>query len=135
MRFAPVPTALAALLAFASPAFAGESEGAPSGDACCCACAAPTCATPHGTETTAAKPAGYPVTGTVVRLLEKQSSLLVKHEEVPGVMKAMTMSFKVDAAALARFKAGDRIKARMLGKDDGWWLLDVAPMPVETASK
>jgi uncharacterized GH25 family protein len=67
-------------------------------------------------------PASHPVRGVIVSLLPDQSALLVKHEEVPGVMRAMTMLFKVEPAALTRFKTGDAIRALMSRRPDGWWL-------------
>jgi Cu/Ag efflux protein CusF len=52
---------------------------------------------------------------------------MVKHEEIPGVMRAMTMMFKVDATALKAFKAGDTITGLMSRQAAGWVLEEVKP--------
>jgi Cu/Ag efflux protein CusF len=72
--------------------------------------------------TEAAAPAGHPLKGVIVDALPDQSALLVKHEEIPGVMKAMTMLLKVDAAAMASVKKGDAVTGLLVSKADGWWL-------------
>ncbi len=78
----------------------------------------------------AEKPAaGHPLKGVVVKVVADRSALLVKHEEVPGVMKAMTMLLKVDAATLESPAAqpDTAITGTLVKKPDGWWLLDVTP--------
>lgn len=75
----------------------------------------------------AEQPAGHPLKGVVVKVVAERSALLVKHEEIPGVMKAMTMLLKVDAATLESAKTGQAVTGTLVKKDDGWWLLDVAP--------
>jgi len=72
-----------------------------------------------------AEPKTHPVKGVVVALMTEKTALLVKHEEVPGVMRAMTMMFKVDPAVLERVRQGDAIKALMSRRADGWWLTAV----------
>lgn len=76
-----------------------------------------------------AKPAeqapAHPVKGVIMGIMTDKTALLVKHEEVPGVMRAMTMMFKVEPAVLERVKRGDAIQAKMQRRTDGWWLLDV----------
>ena len=76
-----------------------------------------------------AQPAGHPLRGVVVDILPEQQALLVKHEEIPGVMKAMTMLLKVDAATLAAAKKDQPITGTLIKKTDGWWLEDVKPAP------
>lgn len=68
----------------------------------------------------------HPLKGLVVEVLADKSALVVKHEEVPGVMHAMTMMFRVEAETLARVKKGDAITAQM-GRDaeKKWILRDV----------
>ncbi len=61
----------------------------------------------------------YIVEGTV---LEKTSPtrIVVAHEDIHGLMSAMTMSFDVrDPALLEEVGAGDRIYARLMVEDDG----------------
>ncbi|HEX2861478.1 MAG TPA: copper-binding protein [Lacunisphaera sp.] len=88
---------------------------------CCCALE------PAATEPTA--PAeqvqSHPVKGVITGLMPEKTALLVKHEAVPGVMRAMTMMFKVEAGVLEKVKSGDAIAARMSRRADGWWLTDV----------
>src|SRR5690606_26619627 len=67
-------------------------------------------------------PARHPLKGVVVDVMAERSALLVKHEEIPGVMKAMTMLLKVDAAALEAVKAGDAVTGKLVRKTGGWWL-------------
>jgi Cu/Ag efflux protein CusF len=51
------------------------------------------------------------VTGTVVSLEPSRRQIVVAHEDIPGLMEAMTMPFEVeDPAALARIAEGDRIR-------------------------
>lgn len=92
--------------------------------ACGCAEAAPS-AVVASVESQA--PARHALKGVVVDVLADKSALLVKHEEIPGVMKAMTMLLTVDAAALKAVKKGDAITGSLVKKTDGWWLEDVKP--------
>jgi hypothetical protein len=73
-----------------------------------------------------AAPVGHPLKGVIVEVIEGRSSLLVKHEEIPGFMKAMTMLLKVDAPTLAAAKKGQAITATLLKKSDGWWIEGVS---------
>ena len=73
-------------------------------------------------------PRGHPLKGVIVAVLADKSALLVKHEEIPGVMKAMTMLLKVDAATLAAAKKDQAITATLVKKADGWWLEAVRPV-------
>lgn len=82
----------------------------------------------------AANPAevqSHPLKGVIVDRLPDRQALLVKHEAVPGVMRAMTMMFKVEPGVLAQVKAGDAITAKMSRREDGWWLTDVVVVPPE----
>ena len=91
-----------------------------------CKCAEP-CAC--GAEKTVAPPAqaGHPLKGVVQSVMADRQALLVKHEEIPGVMRAMTMMLRVEPAVLTQIKAGDAITARLHRSDDGvWFLTDVA---------
>jgi Cu/Ag efflux protein CusF len=70
-------------------------------------------------------PARHPLRGVVVEVLADKSALLVKHEAIPGVMKAMTMLLKVDTAALNAVKKDSRITGLLVKRADGWWLESV----------
>jgi len=73
------------------------------------------------------EPKRHPLKGVVIDVLTDKSALLVKHEEIPGVMKAMTMLLTVDATTLKSSAAtkGAAITGQLVRKADGWWLEDV----------
>lgn len=98
------------------PAFA---EGA----ACCSTTAA--C-------TMSKAPAAHPLKGVVIDVMTERSALLVKHEAIPGVMKAMTMMLKVDADTLKSASKNQAITGTLTQKDDGWWLEGVVSSSGET---
>lgn len=85
----------------------------------------------------AAKPAAAPqrhaLRGVVIDVVADKSALLVKHEEIPGVMRAMTMMFKVDAATLKAVKKSDAITGLMSRRDGSWVLEDVKVAPAKAA--
>lgn len=69
---------------------------------------------------------GHAFRGRIVSLLPDQNALLIEHEEVPGVMMAMTMAFPVDPRVLAAVRPGQEITARMERRDDQqWWLFSI----------
>ena len=78
-------------------------------------------------ETTPATVQRHPLRGVIVAIDAEKSAFRVKHEAIPGVMGAMTMQFKVDAAALKTFKAGDAITALMSRQGTSWFLEDIKP--------
>lgn len=73
----------------------------------------------------AAEPKAHPLKGVIMGIMTDKTALLVKHEEVPRVMRAMTMMFKVEPAVLEKVKRGDAIKGLMSRRADGWWLHEV----------
>ena len=87
-------------------------------DVCCCV-----------SETAAARPAEqikrHALRGVITAVYPDRSSLMVKHEEIPGVMRAMTMLFKVEPATLKSAQKGQTITAMMSRQGDEWWLHDV----------
>ena len=80
-------------------------------------------------ELAAAKPVEpvkrHPLRGVITAVDVERSALMVKHEEIPGVMRAMTMLFKVDIATLKSVQKGQTITAMMSRQGDDWWLHDV----------
>lgn len=62
--------------------------------------------------------------GVVEAVLPERSALLVKHEEIPGFMRAMTMTFKVDPEVLPTLAAGDTVTATMKRAPERGWLLE-----------
>ena len=97
--------------------------------AAACQCGADQCtpACSCAEETTAVEAAadpGHPLRGVVEAVLADRQALLVKHEEIPGVMKAMTMMLRVAPYVLTQIKAGDPITATLHRSEDGVWYLD-----------
>jgi Cu/Ag efflux protein CusF len=93
----------------------------PKGVACCCNETEPA-ATPTKAADTIKR---HPLKGVVTSVLAERSALMVKHEEIPDVMRAMTMLFKVDAATLKSAQKGQTITAQMSRQGSDWVLEDV----------
>jgi protein SCO1/2 len=65
----------------------------------------------------------YALTGEVIRLEEKDKIAVVKHDEIPDFMEAMTMGFPVlDAAEWGKLKPGMKIKATVVERKDDFYL-------------
>ena len=80
----------------------------------------------HAAEKSAGAPAAaqrHPLRGVITAVLPAQSAFMIKHEAIPGVMRAMTMMFKVDDAALKTFKVGDTITG-LMSRQDRYWVLE-----------
>ena len=75
----------------------------------------------------------HPLRGVITSVMPEQSAFMVKHEEIPGVMHAMTMMFKVDDATLKAFKAGDAITGLMWRQGRNWLLENVKPAAAKPA--
>lgn len=69
----------------------------------------------------------HPLRGVITSVMAEQSAFMVKHEEIPGVMRAMTMMFKVDEATFKAFKTGDAITGLMSRQGRNWVLENVKP--------
>ncbi|MDX2269044.1 MAG: copper-binding protein [Bryobacter sp.] len=68
--------------------------------------------------------------GEVVRLEGETQVVVVKHEEIPGWMEAMTMGFPVkDKAAFETLKPGQKINAEVKVQGDEFWLEKITPQP------
>ncbi len=124
---------LVVLLAFlpAVPFAADSTKNC--GCACCKGKEVCCCNTPAATDTPK-KPDDamrYPLRGVIVKVQSAESSLLVKHEKIPGLMPGMTMSFKVDAATLKAARAGQAITATLVQRDDSFVLEDVKPAAIK----
>lgn len=121
---------LLALLALLPAALSAQDPSADKAKNCGCACCKDKEVCCCNTEATAApKPVTHPLKGVIVGVMPEKTALLVKHEAVPGVMRAMTMMFKVEPAVLEKVKRGDALHARMGKRDDGWWLTEVVVVP------
>ena len=80
-------------------------------------------------EKTAEAPKRHALRGVITGVVAEKSAIMVKHEEIPGVMRAMTMMFKVDDATLKAFKVGDAITGQMSRQGSNWVLEAVKPAP------
>lgn len=94
---------LAAILLATPAVFAADTKSAPPADVY------------HGKR--------HALKGVVTRILAERSALMVKHEEIPGVMRAMTMMFKVDAATLKAAKEGQALTG-LMSRQNGEWILE-----------
>ncbi|MEI7551754.1 MAG: SCO family protein [Verrucomicrobiota bacterium] len=66
----------------------------------------------------------YPLTGEVVAVDVPRQVLVVQHDEIPGLMPAMTMEFGVAASDVAAFKPGQRLRADLVAGGQGDWRLE-----------
>ncbi len=88
-------------------------------DVCCC----------HE-ESAKEQPAqGHPLRGKIIDVLSAKSALLIKHEEIPGFMPAMTMLFKVDVATLKMAVKGHSITGRLVQRGEDYWLDEMRIIP------
>jgi protein SCO1/2 len=72
--------------------------------------------------------ARYPLQGKVVEVDVPGRTVTVAHQDIPGFMPAMTMSFVVlerDAALLREVGPGDEITATLVVPDTRYWLEDL----------
>lgn len=107
------------LLSLTTAAWASEKN---CGCACCkgkevCCC--------HADEAAAAKDEGHALKGVVTKVLEERKLVMIKHEEIPGFMKAMTMAFSVPDEVWPQLKPGVALTGRMHKGEKGWKLTDV----------
>ena len=65
----------------------------------------------------------YALRGEVVALSPAQRQVTIRHEDIPGLMPAMTMPFAVPSAAVLRgVRVGDRVQARLHMTRSNSWL-------------
>jgi protein SCO1/2 len=63
----------------------------------------------------------YDVKGKVIALDQKKPSVTLDHEDIPGLMKAMTMEFSVaDARALEGISVGDNVQGQFRKDSSGY---------------
>jgi Cu/Ag efflux protein CusF len=132
--------ALAALAPITLRAAAEKTADKNCGCACCkgkavCCCnteaAAPASPAAANPSAPAAAPEikRYALRGVVVAVDADKSALRVKHEEIPGFMRAMTMQFKVDSPTLAAAKIGATLTGQMSRQGKDWVLEAVKFLP------
>ena len=77
----------------------------------------------------------YQLTGQILVVKQDSNEVLVKHEDIPGFMPAMTMPYTVKDAAIIRERAaGDLITATLVVAPEGAYLSAItktgsAPLP------
>ena len=76
----------------------------------------------------------HPLKGVITSVVVEKSALMVKHEEIPGVMRAMTMMFKVDAATLGSAQRGQAITG-LISRQGGDWVLEQVKIVPPAAGK
>ncbi len=74
----------------------------------------------------------YPLTGVVVAVDAPRRLLRVHHDEIPGLMPAMTMEFAVREGDLAAAQEGRRIRATLVRRAAEFTLENVWPDDVDT---
>ena len=132
-----LPLALATLAPITLRAAAEKPAAKNCGCACCKGKAVCCCNTDDAAPAaTAAAPAApeikrYALRGVVVALDADKSALRVKHEEIPGFMRAMTMQFKVDTPTLAAAKVGATLTGQMSRQGKDWVLEEVKFEPAK----
>lgn len=68
----------------------------------------------------------YQLRGVVVEINKDKRELRVKHQDIPGYMRGMTMNFPTrDDAALATLAPGDEITADLHVAGGEYWLANV----------
>jgi Cu/Ag efflux protein CusF len=73
----------------------------------------------------------HPLTGVVMAVMPERGALLVKHEAIPGVMRAMTMLFKVDTTTLETATEGAVLSGQLVRHDGDFWLENVIWTPAK----
>ena len=65
----------------------------------------------------------YPLRGKVIAVNKTERTATINHEDIPGYMPAMTMSFKVkNDGDLVMLKAGDQVSANLVVTDVDSWI-------------
>ena len=77
------------------------------------------------------EPQLYPVKGVIRELNPDGRTVIIKHEEIPGYMAAMTMPFEVkDPKELQGLQAGDQVSFVLCVTDRDGWIEHVAKVGV-----
>jgi len=72
----------------------------------------------------------YEVHGIVREVNPSENSLTIEHEDIPGFMPAMTMSFAVkDPTLLRELAAGDRVKFHLAVTETDSWIASISKIP------
>lgn len=78
----------------------------------------------------------YEVRGRVVGFGDDPRTVIVEHEDIPGLMPAMTMPFQaLDAAAVQALDVGDAVAFTLHVAPDSSWISDVAALPDDAVDR
>ena len=77
----------------------------------------------------------YEGTGRVEEVIAEEAQVVIAHDEIPGLMDAMTMSFDVSGELLAAVTAGDRVRFTLLVSQGGMRLVELAPVATGPGTK
>jgi len=78
----------------------------------------------------AEQPRRYPFQGQILAVDKQSSEVTVRHQDIPGLMKGMTMPFRVkNETAFSQLRPGLHIKATLVIDDGDSWLADVTIVP------
>jgi protein SCO1/2 len=62
----------------------------------------------------------YDLRGTIMSIDKEKNTVMLDHEDIPGLMRAMKMSFPVeDAKLLTDLKEGDKVQGKIKARADG----------------
>ena len=67
----------------------------------------------------------YPFHGVIQGLFPEKGMLLIKHNEVKGLMQAMTMGFRVSPEVFQQVKKGETIDATLVVREDDFYLENI----------
>lgn len=68
----------------------------------------------------------YDIKAKVVSLDTAKKTITLDHEDIPGLMKAMTMPYDVEnAKVLEGFKAGDQVHGKLKANDGKYIILEL----------
>jgi protein SCO1/2 len=79
-------------------------------------------------------PERYEGKGTIVEVRPDLGQVMIDHEDIPGLMPAMTMNFDVDPEILSGIAAGDAVRFRVARKDESYRIVTLAKVGVAGTS-
>ena len=80
------------------------------------------------------EPTVHTVRGRVAKVLADGGELVVDHEDIPGFMSAMQMSFTVGDPAEARdLQPGEKVSFVLHVAERGFWIGGIEKLPADTS--
>ena len=68
---------------------------------------------------------GFPMKARIVSVVQEHAALVVQQQEIPGVMRAMTLELRADPDVLAAAAPGRALLARIERRGKTWWIFGV----------